>query len=167
MNKILILKENDVLLCLLNLLLLFYFFNKGIMKTSVCVLVLFVSVIEFLGVKSAQYCNCITPHGDNRHINVDTSQLDCYASDKPVTHLRGFEHVQGDTCPSDYLTCFCDNHQKVQCCFDFPTTTTTTTAGPHGGCFPSTGRVTLINGNTVNMEELKTGDRIQSGIPRH
>ena len=35
---------------------------------------------------------------------------------------------------------------------------------PAGGCFPSTSRVTLENGESVTMSELQGGDMVQTGI---
>ena len=32
------------------------------------------------------------------------------------------------------------------------------------GCFPSTAKVNLENGNLVSMSELQCGDRVQAGI---
>ena len=34
----------------------------------------------------------------------------------------------------------------------------------HSACFPSIARVNLENGKVVTMSELKTGDRVQTGI---
>ena len=36
-----------------------------------------------------------------------------------------------------------------------------------GGCFPSTARVKLDNGESVRMSELQVGDKVQTGTHTH
>ena len=64
-----------------------------------------------------------------------------------------------------YFCCFCDGESTTS-----TTTSTTTTTKPpppppaKNKCFPSTARVTLKDGKTVTMSQLKIGDQVQTGM---